>query len=323
LRLRGAADRSILVKLQWTAPKDSVGANLTGIIGYRIYRTPKDGAPGSSEQLIKEVGAGVTEFIDDGTLALAADQSPLPQGSTSSWQALPNLNTPREGSAGVVAVDPSDPTKWYVYSLLGRNGTTGLDSYEYLPITVSANGRQTIASNWTTGAEHSAVGRWQFGAWSIDKGKNANLSGSETYIYMGGGLSGDGTTRDPSVEAGLVAAGGELGVFADIAGPTDTVKDFSSTRVGYGTAGAANQLFVFGGDAAGGVLGNTISATFKASTPDAPDMENNSWNNGGISMTSPRYLMGSPIQSAFIFLIGGDTGIVGTGVTTSTETVVW
>jgi len=112
----------------------------------------------------------------------------------------------------------------------------------------------------------------------------------------------------------------QYGVFADIAGPTDTVKDFSSTRVGYGTAGAANQLFVFGGDAAGGVLGNTISATFKASTPDAPDMENNSWNNGGISMTSPRYLMGSPIQSAFIFLIAGDTGA---GVTTSTETVVW
>lgn len=37
-------------------------------------------------------------------------------------------------------------------------------------------------------------------------------------------------------------------------------------------------------------------------------------------MTTARYLMGSSIQSAFIFLIAGDTGA---GVTTSTETVVW
>jgi hypothetical protein len=35
------------------------------------------------------------------------------------------------------------------------------------------------------------------------------------------------------------------------------------------------------------------------------------------------YLMGSSIQSAFIFLIGGNTGNIATDVTTSTETVVW
>lgn len=318
LRLRGTQDRSILVKLQWTAPKDSLGANLTGITGYRIYRTPKDGTPGSDEQLIQEVGAGTTEFIDDGTLALAADQTPLPQGSTSNWQALPNLNSPREGARGVVAVDPADPTKWYVYSLLGRDGATGLDSYEYLPVTVLANGRQTIANSWTTGAQHSAVGRWQLGAWSIDSVDNHFISdATTTYIYMGGGLLADGTTRDGRVEAGVVAAGGEIGAFADVAGPSDTVKDFSSTRVGYGTAGAADRLFVFGGSAAGGVQSNAIAAGF---IDPAPDMANNSWNNEGLTMTSPRYLMGSPIQSAFIFLIAGDNG---TGVTTSTETVVW
>jgi hypothetical protein len=185
---------------------------------------------------------------------------------------------------------------------------------------VLANGRQTIGSDWTTGAQHSAVGRWQHGAWAIDSVDSQFLSGSATYIYMGGGLLGDGTTRDGRVEAGVVTAGGELAAFADIAGPTDTVKDFSSTRVGYGTAGAADRLFVFGGSAAGGVQSNAIAAGF---VNPAPDLANNSWNNEGLTMTSPRYLMGSPIQSAFIFLIGGDTGIVGTGVTTSTETVVW
>jgi hypothetical protein len=320
LRLRGTQDRSILVKLEWTAPKDALGADLTGVTGYRIYRTPKDGAPGSGEQLLAQVSASTTEFVDDGNTALTSDQTPLPLGSTSSWQALPDLNSPREGARGVVAVDPSDPSKWYVYSLLGRDGTTGLDTYEYLPVTVLANGRQTIGSDWTTGAQHSAVGRWQHGAWAIDSVDSQFLSGSATYIYMGGGLLGDGTTRDGRVEAGVVTAGGELAAFADIAGPTDTVKDFSSTRVGYGTAGAADRLFVFGGSAAGGVQSNAIAAGF---VNPAPDLANNSWNNEGLTMTSPRYLMGSPIQSAFIFLIGGDTGIVGTGVTTSTETVVW
>jgi hypothetical protein len=316
LRLRGTQDRSILVKLEWTSPKDALGVELTGITGYRIYRTPKDGAPGSDEQLLAEVAATTTEFIDDGTAVLVPAETPLPQGSTSSWQALPNLNAAREGTRGVAAVDPADPTKWYVYSLLGRNGATGLTSYEYLPVTLLGNGRQTIGNAWTTGAEESAVGRWQHGAWAIDSVDSSFLTGSATYVYLGAGLLADGTTRDDRVEAGLVTAGGELAAFQDDGTAGDVVKDFNSTRVGYGTAGAADRLFVFGGKDTS-VRSNAFAAGF---VNPAPGLANNAWNNEGLSMTSPRYLMGSPIQSAFIFLIAGDTG---TGVTTSTETVVW
>jgi hypothetical protein len=316
LRLRGALDRSILVKLEWSSPKDSLGAPLTGITGYRIYRTPKDGVPGTDEQLLTEVAAGTTEFIDDGSTALVDTETPLPQGSTSSWQALPDLNTAREGATGVAAADPADPSTWHVYSLLGRNGSTGLTTYEYLPVTLLNNGRQTIGSAWTTGTNQSAVGRWQHGAWAIDSVDSSFLSGSDTYVYLGAGLLADGTTQDDRVEAGKVLAGGEIDVFADIAGPTDKVQDFNSTRVGYGTAGAADRLFCFGGKGSG-INSNAIAAGF---IDPAPNLANNSWNNEGLSMTHPRYLMGSPIQSAFIFLIAGDTG---TGVTTSTETVVW
>jgi hypothetical protein len=39
-------------------------------------------------------------------------------------------------------------------------------------------------------------------------------------------------------------------------------------------------------------------------------------------MTSPRYLHGTSIQSAFIFLLGGETANNGS-VTSSTELVVW
>jgi hypothetical protein len=317
LRLRGTEERSILVKLDWTAPKDSLGDDLSGITAYRIYRTPKDGAPGSDEQLLAEVPVGTTELIDDGTAVLVPSETPLPLGSTSSWQALPNLTTAREGARGVAAADPTDPSTWYVYSLLGRSGTTGLTTYEYLPVTLLDNGRQTIGNAWTTGTEQAAVGRWQHGAWAIDSVDSQFVSGSTTYVYMGGGLLGDETDRSGVVEAGIVLAGGELGAFADIAGPTDTVEDFTSTRAGYGTAGAADRLFVFGGKGNADPFSNAIAAGF---VNPSPDLANNAWNNEGLNMTSPRYLMGSSIQSAFIFLLAGDTGA---GATTSTETVVW
>jgi hypothetical protein len=141
-------------------------------------------------------------------------------------------------------------------------------------------------------------------------------SPTETWIYLGAGLLPDGTTQDGRVEAGQVQPGGELGAFADDPSAADTVEDFSSRRVGYGTAAAAGSLFVFGGKASQ-VAGNATAAKF-ANAP--PGLARNSWNNEGLSMTQPRYLMGSSIQSAFIFLVGGDTGA---GPTTSTETVVW
>lgn len=319
LRLRGTSERSIVVKFQWTAPRDSLGAPLSGVTGYRIYRTPKDGTPGSDEQLLAEVGADTLEFIDDGSAPLTASATPLPQGSTSAWQALPAMNVAREGARGVVARDPADPDTWYVYALLGRDGATGRTTYEFLPVTLAANGRQTVAGAWTLGTEEAAVGRWQHGAWAIDSVDSQFVSGADTYVYVGAGLLADGTTRDDRVEAGLVTAGGQLGAFTDDPTAGDEVKDFSSTRVGYGTAGAADSLFVFGGLSAS-VNQNATAARFE---DPAPSLTNNSWNNEGLNMTSPRYLMGSSIQSAFIFIVGGQTESAATSVTTTTETVVW
>jgi hypothetical protein len=141
-------------------------------------------------------------------------------------------------------------------------------------------------------------------------------SPTDTWVYLGAGLLADDTTQDDRVEAGQVQAGGELGAFADDPTAADTVQDFSSKRVGYGTAAAAGSLFVFGGKASQ-IDQNATAAKF---VNPAPGLAKNSWNNEGLSMTQPRYLMGSSIQSAFIFLVGGDTG---NGATKSTETVVW
>ena len=53
-----------------------------------------------------------------------------------------------------------------------------------------------------------------------------------------------------------------------------------------------------------------------------PELRQNSWNNEGLSLTTPRYRLASAVQSAFIFLIGGQTDDADS-VTQSTELVVW
>ncbi len=319
VQVRDVDGRTVTVQLDWTAPKDSEGADLSGIINYRIYRTPQDGVPGTDETLLGTVDGATLTFIDDGSDTLGTD-TPVVQGSTSDWQALPNLGVTREGPAGAAAVDPADPSTWYVYALLGRDGDTGRTTYEYLDVSIASNGRQSVGVSWTTGVEESAVGRWQFGSWTVDSVTASAVTGGDTWVYLGGGMTATGGD-DSEVEAALVNTGGELrGEFGDFPNGTgDTsVTKMSPVRVGYGTAAAAGRLFAFGG------LGNGSSAV-AAGLDDtdsftAPLLESGAWNSEGWSFTQDRYLSGSAIQSAFIFLIGGADG---GGATATTETVVW
>ncbi len=313
LRLSEINGRRISVNLSWSPPLDSEGDVLSGVVGYRIYRTPVDGTAGSDEVLLDEVSDGATlSYVDDGTTELRG-RAPLPLGSTSAWQALPELDVARVGAVGATVRDPDDANQWHVYSLLGkdRGGETGgnvLGSYEFLTVTVLSNGRQTVAGSWTPGAS-AATPRWQAGAWVVDTAVQP-LVGGDTYVYLGGGrLANDRT--EGAVEAGIVEPGGDLGVFD--ASP----EDFTSVRSGYGVAAAARRLFVFGGRA------SQITANAQAALVDpVPDLAPNAWNNEGLQLaeTDGRYLMGSSIQSAFIFLVGGETR---GGVTASTELVIW
>ncbi len=312
LRLPSVTSREILPQITWRAPRDPLGNELTGIVGWRVYRTPTGGVAGRDEVLLAELDdPSVRTFIDDGSGALGS-QTPLPLGSTSAWQALPSLVAARTGLDAAAVEDPASAGTWHLYALLGE----GLTSYEYLDVSVLPNGRQTVGSGWTTGAEEAAVARTQFGAWVVDSVVSETVTPGETYIYLGAGLAAGGA--DDRVEAALVTAGGELAAFTDDPTAGDIVTDFSSTRVGYGSAAAAGRLFVFGGMASQVRADATAAELFNA----APELRNNSWNNEGLSLLSPRYRMGSAIQSAFIFLMGGQTNDSG-NVTNSTEMVVW
>ncbi len=317
IKVPSFAGKKVVLTLVWDAPVDSLGVVLPNLAGYRIYRTAKDGAAGT-EVLLATVSATPRTFADDGTATLGT-ATPLPLGSTGNWAALPSLGTAREGLGVTAAADPATPNTFHVYALLGRStSTTALASYEYLTVTVAANGRQTVAVSWTTGALPSGQARWQLGVWTVDRKVSPDYAGATTYVFLGGGITatGGGATR---VDAGLVTTGGQL---ANSSVPTSTTLDdtptnFSGTSAGYGVCAANDQLFTFGGGNAMPTGGAT-----SASLIAPPALAAGAWNSGGITMTFGRYLLGSTVQSAFIFLLGGQTTEPSMASRT-TETVIW
>jgi hypothetical protein len=220
------------------------------------------------------------------------------------------MGSARKGAAAIAAPDPSAPdSTWYVYALLGRDDIGALTSYEFLPVTIAPNGRQTVSTTWTAGGtDVTTQGRWQIGAWLVDDDVSDAISNADTWIYVGTGYN---TVASPYVvgtmDAALVSAGGQLiNITPNVAAP-------SPARAGYGVLAASNKLFAFGGNGATG--DSTVGADLGSPAPAL-----NNWNNGDLALTTSRYLMGSTIQSAFVFLIGGTSGST---VLNSTETVVW
>lgn len=297
VKLPAIANEKISVTLVWKAPVDALGQALPNVVGYRIYRTAAaNGAPGSEALLDTVNGASTLTYTDDGSKTVGGD-TPLPTGSTGRWAQLPAMGAKRSGPAVASGFEPGSTTRFYVYALLGKSApTTAVASYEYLSVDIAPNGRQTVAASWTAGASQSAQARWQLGAWVATRATSSTIAAGDTWIFLGGGLDGNGTLTG-KVEAGKIGAGGDLGALGD------TPKDFSATAAGYGVCAANDQLFVFGGQGAGPFTG-AKSANLVA---PPPTLANNSWNSEGLTMKHGRYLMGSAVQSSFIFLLGGET----------------
>ena len=311
-------NKKVALTLVWRAPVDTLGNPLLGVSGYRIYRTAKDGTPGT-EVLYATTSSTQLTLVDDGT-ATAGTAVPLPLGTTGTWAALPNLGTNREGLALAWARDPVTAGMFHVYALLGRSTvTTANTSYEFLTVTTAPNGRQTAGASWTAGVLPSAQGRWQLGAWTVDASVSSLYTPPTTYVFLGGGQTATGTAAN-KVEAGLVTAGGQL-ANTSIVTPTtldDSPKDFAAAESGYGVCAANGQLFSFGG--LGGMP--TAGAQSAPLTSPAPSVSNNAWNSEGLMMTHGRYLLGSSVQSAFIFLLGGTTNEP-SAASKTTELVIW
>lgn len=317
LRLPNVDDRGIVVRVIWRAPVDSEGDALTGIEGYRIYRTPVNGTAGRDEVLLATVAGDVTEYIDDGSVALQS-ATPLPPGSTSSWQALPAMNTARSQLQGVTAPDPDTAGTAYLYALLGKDSgssddATGnaLDSYEYLSVVTLANGRQTLGT-WVQPASGFGQARFNHGAYMADSRMSSQILDTEAYIYVSGGRDGAGNAAlTAGSEAAQVQSDGSLAGFT-------SAHAMSTNRAGFGTAAAAERLFVFGGWPSGSIRDSAESLRISA-TPPTLDTSVNS--EGGLTVGEARFMPGSALQSAFIFVVGGQNTSMG-GVTGSTALII-
>ncbi|MBI5548053.1 MAG: hypothetical protein HY901_29585, partial [Deltaproteobacteria bacterium] len=280
---------------------------------YRVYRSPVAGTPAGEERLVAVVlpASGETLTWEDPG-AVAQEASPLPVGSTGVWQLLPaTMSSGRQGAGVAAAFDPADAGKAYLYVMGGRDGlspsSTALRTYEYLDLTLEAGGAQT-AGTWHAGTAQLGTGRWQLGAFVASNANASRITAPSAWVYAAGGVDADGSTGVPDVDAGAVQPGGELGEGAP---PSfASVKKMSPSRAGYGTAMAANFLFVFGGSGAAPsasagqseICGPGVGSC--SSTPSPPYLVN--WNTA-TSLSTARYLTASATESAFIFLLGGST----------------
>jgi hypothetical protein len=305
------------VKLAWDVPRDNQGVALPNVVGYKIYRTATVNGASGGEVLIATIG-NVTTYLDDGTATIGTEV-PLPIGSMGQWKALPNMSFVRKGPASAIAADPVTADRFYTYAMLGLDGTgAALKSYEFLRIDVATNGHQTFGTSWTTGASSVTNGRWQAGAWMADATVSSNITGATEYVYIGGGYNAASNGEVNDVDVGLVASGGDLGTLTGVLLTTNNSGAFNQGLEGYAVCAAVNQLFTLGGKSAGAISQGATSATISSSPPK---LAVNAWNSEGITLTSHRYLLGGTVQSAFIFLMGGDSG--GGTATASTEAIIW
>ena len=306
LKLPQLTGFKLQVQLSWSPPTDSNGVALPNLTGYRLYRTAMVNGTSGQEVLLAALGNVVT-FTDDDT-AVPGVAKPLALGSTGQWAPLPTMSVARNGLAMTWGQDPVTPGTVYAYAFYGLSSpATANASYEYLPISLQSNGHQTVTA-WKVGTAQTTNPRVHMGAWRVDPTAFASISAGN-FIYVGGGVTAAGGAATV-VEAGVVAAGGDLGAL-------QSVKAFGAQVSGYGAAAGANQLFTFGGN--GGVPSNASKSATLA-TPQ-PALAPGAWNANPLNLLDPLIFEGCAVQSGFIFLVGGQTAA--STATRDTEVVIW
>jgi len=256
-----------------------------GAAGYRVYRSPNVGDPASAVRL---VGTATTPpFVDTG--AVAGTEAPLPLGALGRWRALASLNTGRVDLAVVAAPDPSDATHWYIYAIGGRDGAgDALGSYEFLAVTITADGSQTTAISWTAGAYALANARARLGAWTYESGGN-------TYIFAGPGEGVIGVGVN-DIDRGLVAPGGDLGSWSSQA------NHLAIFKAGYAPMNDGLGICVAGG---GATASTGISKSILGGSPPVTG----TWQSSG-SLLSARVGAATKNVNGRIFVAGGSNGAV-------------
>ena len=264
---------------------------VAGAAEYRIYRSPQADDLAGTEELLATIPAAQTTFVDDGSVATTAGETPLPLGTLGMWHTVENLTVGRANHAVAASVDPADPNTWYIYVAAGETGAGGLlNSVEIVTITVDpTTGHQTLGTMRT--AANLSIARTELG---MVRGDNQNASYlNASYLYVLGGR--DAANFNKIIEVAEVVAGG------DIAAWTPTSQDGKTRMAGYATAIANNALVMAGGQNGGPT---STSDKLGVSLADAPDLDS-ATSLANTSLT-PRYQMGYVAFGGFLYITGGD-----------------
>ena len=269
---------------------------ISGASGYRVYRTPNAGdSVDALELLVQTTDPAILSHTDMGG-ATTAGEVPLPVGSLGVWHAVGALNTAREATTAISAVDPADPNTHYLYAFGGRDASGAyLGTAEYAAITLAADGSQTVGP-WTV-ATATFPAKAELESFHVTSDQTAVVAPGETWLYVGPGRTGAASITG-AVEAFVVMAGGDIAAF------TPLNRSVSSNRAGYGAGASSGFLYIFGAQQ-GDASNDGVSAELATPTTLLPG----AWNSLGISMSDPRVFMSVAQESAFYFVAGGWDGV--------------
>jgi len=301
--------RKVKVTVYW--------ALVPGAVGYRIYRTPTANAPSSEMRLLEETSGSATSLTDTGLDV--KDQVPQRLGATGAWHVAASMTVPRQGAGAAIAPDPGDPTGtlFHLYVFGGKSGASQAEtSCERLSLTVNPDGSQTVGTFVDCGRS-MAQARWQMALYEVGNEDASFVTPPTRFLYASGGVAANGHTLVPDVDAFEILSGGGLG-------PRVSVDSMQPYRAGYGFTAVNNFLFAFGGTSAQpndtASSAKICAAPASGTCPTGPPALTN-WDNVSGHLVSKRYLLGSAVQSGFIYLLGGQTDTQ--SATNTVEYTIW
>lgn len=265
------------VKLTWNPPR----RNPEHVAYYRVYRTDEENGTSNTEHLIAD-NVTSTEFTDNGYEK--GTRSPVPNGSTGVWMMENSTNfTPRYGLSAVIGHDSNN--NFYIYAIGGKDASGPLGTVEYAQINPDGS-----LGNWQS-ASSLGTPRFYLASVFVESTK-APVVETYNYIYALGG-TGNGTLPLNTTEKASVQPGGTLSSW------TPLTKAISQ-NMGLLTVAVDNFIFDMVGTAGGG--NKVDSAQIINASGDVQNW--NSAGNGGTTLWS-RFLGGTTLESAYIYLLGG------------------
>jgi hypothetical protein len=301
------------VQLQWTP--------IAGAKEYRVYRSPTANLPAGQEKLLATLSGNPppTVYLDSGGGTLPP--GPRVPGDTGTWVPLPKMQSSRQGlSVAVLQSEQYGPTQtWFLYALGGRNAAGNvLASYELMTIAMDSNGMPTPQPPWVAGQSTFPPARWQLGSYAVDSKVSTRVPSGTAFVYVVGGIDGGNGVLNDVDAASVTMTGpnaGQLGAFS-------AEKGISPAAAGMGHEAGANQLFAFGGVGAAASDKNTaaqICGPGSNCPPAAVPPALNNWNTNA-ALAVPRYLLGTAVESAHFFLVGGHDG---NAASDTMESTIW